>query len=149
MAWYESKPVVGSLVSIATKDSAQDEQLSEEQKDRVGDRVKNNQLKNNGAISAKKSKTSKKGPALFIGFEEREQGDGLARMMEDKIWINNSHPAYMLAKKTKQEPYHIVLCVALALSDFLESSSSPHKFIDDFLASWGRGERKTNSLLEI
>lgn len=143
------EPVIGSLISITTGNPAQEDASTEEQENASNKQSSDNQPKNPSAISAKKSKKSSKGPALSIGFEKREQGDGMARMMESKIWINSSHPAYQRVKKTKQEPYHIVFCVALALSDFLEDNSSPHKFIDDFLASWGRGEQKTNRLLEI
>lgn len=96
-----------------------------------------------------KNKKGKRGPVFSIVFEKARKDSALARMIENRIFINSSHPAYIKAQEKKQEPYHIVLCTALALSNFLEDNHSPQKFISDFLASWGRGDRTTSRLLEI
>lgn len=94
-------------------------------------------------------KEDKKGPAISVGFEKRREKDGLARMIEHKIWINTFHPAYLKAKEKKFEPYHILFCVAWVLSHFLEDNRSPQEFIDTFLASWGKERKKRNQTLNI
>ncbi len=93
---------------------------------------------------------SKKGlPSLTIGFEKRGAIDPIARMMENRIWINNSHPAYLKAKEERLDNYHIVFSTALTLSSFLEDSHSPEKFINDFLSAWGKDKKKTNTLFKV
>lgn len=94
-------------------------------------------------------KEGKKGPAISVGFEERGEGERLARMVEHKVWINTSHPAYLKAQEKKFEQYHILFSVAWALSRFLEDGRSPQEFIDSFLSSWGKERRKRNQRLKI
>lgn len=97
----------------------------------------------------KKKKPKKKGPRLSIGFEEREQNSALARMVEDKIWINTAHPAYLKAQNQGYEKYHILFCVGWSLSSFLEDNRSPQAFIDAFLASWGQDQKSPPRLWKI
>ncbi len=99
-------------------------------------------------IEKKEKKEKKRGPRLIISFEERKE-DSLARMIENTILINTSHPAYLKSKKENFEEYHILFCVAWVLSGFLEEGRSPQEFINNFLTSWAREEKKTTSLLKI
>lgn len=99
-------------------------------------------------IEKKEGEKQKRGPRLIIGFEERKE-NSLARMVENTILINTSHPAYLKSKKENFEEYHILFCVAWILSGFLEEGRSPQEFINNFLASWAREEKKTASLLKI
>lgn len=99
-------------------------------------------------VKGEKGGEKKRGPKLIISFEERKE-DSLARMVENTILINTSHPAYLKSKKENFEEYHILFCVAWVLSGFLEEGKSPQKFINNFLASWARDEKKTTSFLKI
>lgn len=96
-----------------------------------------------------KKKQGKRGPALSIGFEERGEKEALARMVENKIWLNTLHPAYLKSQKQGFEQYHILFSVAWVLSNFLEDNRSPQTFINNFLASWGKSEKTTTRLLKI
>lgn len=100
-------------------------------------------------LSNAKKKQGKQGPALSIGFEERGEKEALARMVENKIWINSLHPAYLKAQKEGFEQYHILFSVGWVLSNFLEDNRSPQTFINNFLASWGKSEKATTRLLKI
>lgn len=108
-------------------------EIEEQKKEKIEKQEEDSESKN--------KKQGKKGPALSIGFEEREE-DFLGRMIENTIWINKIHPAYLKAKKENFEEYHILFCVALILSKFLEEEKSPQEFINNFLSSWGRDEKK-------
>lgn len=103
-----------------------------------------------GTLVAKKKakKASHRAPALTIGFEEKGEAEPLARMMENQVWVNTLHPAYLKAKKEEAEGYHVLFCVAWVLSNFLETGSSPQDFINDFLSSWGRSEKRTARLFK-
>lgn len=101
------------------------------------------------AGSVKKKQKNKKGPALSIGFEDRGELQGISRMVEDKIWVNTAHPAYPKARQAGFEKYHIVLAVGLALSQFVQETTSPQQFINSFLACWGKENKITSRLLKI
>lgn len=91
--------------------------------------------------ASEKKEDKKKTPGLTIGFEENSGQPDLARIVQNTIWVNVLHPAYQKSKKERLEEYHILLCVAWALSNFIEEDRSPQDFISQFLASWAR-ERK-------
>jgi hypothetical protein len=81
--------------------------------------------------------TRRKTTALAIGYEAGTKKEPIARMIESRILINTSHPAYLKAQKQRLESYHNIFCVGWALSHYLEDDRSPQAFINDFLASWG------------
>lgn len=85
-------------------------------------------------------------PAIAIGFEENPPDAPLARMLENKIYINNRHPAYLRATNERSVSYHIALCVALELSKFLDSERQPQEFVDEFLGAWGKEKPKPMAL---
>ena len=92
--------------------------------------------KGSAAADVLANKEKKKAPGLKIGFEENSARPDLARMVQNTIWVNTFHPAYRKSKKEGLEEYHILLCVAWALSGFIEEDRSPQDFISQFLASW-------------
>ncbi|MDP2909934.1 MAG: ATP-binding protein [bacterium] len=94
-------------------------------------------------------KTIRKKPGLIIGFEDKGSKGDLSRIIENRIWINASHPAYLRARKEKLDRYHIVFCVALTLSNFLETERSPQKFINYFLSTWGKTGKRMTGVLKI
>lgn len=85
-------------------------------------------------------------PGIKIRFESSNTKE-LARMVENTIWINTSHPTFEKAKREGCQEYHIFLSVGWALSQFIEENHSPHEFISSFLASWALEEKKNLLLL--
>ncbi len=61
----------------------------------------------------------------------------LKHLLED---IRDSYPfqQYIKAANTHSENYHIILCVAWVLSNFLETEKSPLAFLYEFLRIWGQ-----------
>ncbi len=98
--------------------------------------VKEKKEKKDKDPDKKKQAKKKRSPGLSIAFEENLGQPDLARMTQDTIWVNISHPAYIRAKREETEGYHILLCVAWSLSEFIEEDRSPQEFISHFLASW-------------
>lgn len=97
----------------------------------------------------KREREKKKGvPGLTIGFEKNPAQFDLARIVKNTIWVNTAHPAYQKAQKENLEEYHLLLCVAWALSQFIEEDRSPQDFISQFFASWSR-EQDSGKTLEI
>ena len=80
----------------------------------------------------------RKRPGLMLGFLEDPARSELGWLMDSTIWINKSHSAYVKAANTHSENYHIILCVAWVLSNFLETEKSPLAFLNEFLRIWGQ-----------
>lgn len=74
---------------------------------------------------------------LDIRFESRPDDASLGRLVESTVWVNDAHPAYRRAAKTRAEPYHLALTVALALAPLAVEPAGAHAFVTDFLARWG------------
>lgn len=119
-----------------------------EEKSKEGARQKK-EYKETAKILQKENLVSKKGPALLIGLEQALENEPIARMVENKIFINTNHPAYQKAFKQGFGEYHTIFCVAWTLSHYLEDSHSPQSFINNFLAIWALDDRKTQRLLNI
>ena len=92
-------------------------------------------------------KKQSRGPAIFIGFEAGEEAGALSRMIESRILVNISHSSYVRALAAGYADYHVVVCVAWTLSQFLQEEHSMHQFINDFLSSWGKNQPKIQKLL--
>lgn len=88
----------------------------------------------------------KKIPTLAIGFEKNPSQIDLARVVKNTIWVNTLHPAYLKSHRENSEEYHIFLCVAWALSQFIEEDRSPQEFISQFLASWSQDQDNKRNL---
>jgi len=97
--------------------------------------------------TSEKAEKQKKEPKVTISFEENENKYLLGRMLENTILINKSHPAYFSALNQGFEEYHILLCVAWVLANFIEKQCSPLEFISEFFASLS--QEKQSSLFAL
>lgn len=80
--------------------------------------------------------------SLEIRFESRGEDEGLARLVESTVWVNDQHPAWHRAEASRAEGYHIALCVAMALAPLAVEAHAAHAFITAFLARWGESPGK-------
>lgn len=71
----------------------------------------------------------------------------LGRIIDDTLTINTKHPAWQKAKDFGFQEYHILLTVAVILSEFLEMQKSPQEFINRFLEAWASQEKKVEGKL--
>jgi hypothetical protein len=74
---------------------------------------------------------------LRIQFESRPDDDGLARLAESTVWVNEAHPAYRRAVASRAEGYHLALAVAMALASVAVEPAAAQPFVSAFLARWG------------
>jgi hypothetical protein len=65
--------------------------------------------------------------------EDRELG----RLVDSTVWINQSHPAFQRAERSRSIAYHTALAVALALAPLAVDRADEHAFVTEFLAQWG------------
>jgi Histidine kinase-, DNA gyrase B-, and HSP90-like ATPase len=80
--------------------------------------------------------------ALVLRFEARPDDPELGRLVENAIWINEAHPAYLRATESRSLGYHIAVTVALALAPLAVGAADEHAFLTQFLAYWGSSEKK-------
>ena len=81
---------------------------------------------------------------LTIQFESRPDDAELARLVETTIWVNDAHPAYARAVRSRSESYHVTLAVALALSKVAVDPPNERQFVLEFLARWGGARDASN-----
>jgi hypothetical protein len=74
---------------------------------------------------------------LLVQCESRPGEPELGRLVDSTIWINDAHPAYKRAVRSRSLGYHTALTVALALAPLAVEPSHEHAFITQFLAQWG------------
>lgn len=74
---------------------------------------------------------------LLVQFESRPGELERGRLVDSTIWINDAHPAYTRAVRSRSLGYHTALTVALALAPLAVEPSQEHSFITQFLARWG------------
>ena len=79
---------------------------------------------------------------LLLQFESRPGDPELGRLVDSTIWINESHPAYARANRSRAAGYHLAMAVALALAPLAGGATGEHEFITRFLAHWGGSEAK-------
>jgi len=77
-------------------------------------------------------------PKLMLAFENEPDRPELAWLVENRVVVNEGHPAYIRAKAADAEAYHTMLSVAWMLSHYLEAEKSAQQFIGQFLQNWGR-----------
>jgi hypothetical protein len=65
--------------------------------------------------------------------EDRELG----RLVDSTVWINEAHPAYVRAARSRAMGYHTALAVALALAPLAVDRAHEHEFVTEFLVQWG------------
>ena len=73
-------------------------------------------------------------------FESRSDDPELARLVDSTVWINDAHPAFTRAIRSRSLGYHTALAVALALAPLAVEAHAEHTFITQFLAHWGSAE---------
>jgi hypothetical protein len=78
---------------------------------------------------------------LLVQFESRPGDPELARLVDNTIFVNDSHPAYTRAVASRSLGYHTALAVALALAPLTVEARDEHAFITQFLAHWGGAHR--------
>lgn len=78
---------------------------------------------------------------LSLQFEERPGDPELGRLIENTVWINTSHPAYLRAEATRSTGYHVAVAVALALAPLATGGSGMQQFLTVFLTQWGEAVR--------
>lgn len=61
----------------------------------------------------------------------------LGRLVDSTVWINQAHPAYERAARSRAMAYHTALTVALALAPLAADRADEHAFVTTFLAQWG------------
>jgi len=74
---------------------------------------------------------------LLLQFESRSGDPELGRLVDNTIWINDAHPAYMRAVASRSLGYHTAIAVALALAPLAVEAHDEHAFVTQFLAQWG------------
>ena len=74
---------------------------------------------------------------MLLQFETRPGDSELGRLVDNTIWINDAHPAYLRAVASRSLGYHTALAVALALAPLAAEARDEHSFITHFLTEWG------------
>jgi hypothetical protein len=77
---------------------------------------------------------------LLVQFEARPGDSELARLVDNTIWINDAHPAYVRAAASRSLGYHTAVAVALALAPLAVEANGEHSFVTQFLAQWGAAD---------
>lgn len=75
--------------------------------------------------------------SLDVRFESLPDELSLGRLVESTVWVNEAHPAYRRALRSKAEGYHIALAVASALVPLTVEPAQSQEFVSRFLARWG------------
>jgi hypothetical protein len=80
---------------------------------------------------------------LRLQFERRPDDQEPGRLVESTIWVNEAHPAFERAHRSRSLGYHIALTVALTLAPLAAAPSDEHAFLTRFLAEWGDTETRS------
>lgn len=81
---------------------------------------------------------------LLMQFESRPGDPELGRLVDNTIWINDVHPAYLRAVASRSLGYHTALAVALTLAPLAVERHDEHAFVTQFLAQWGAAQTTKN-----
>jgi hypothetical protein len=95
----------------------------------------------------KQIKARQTGIQIVLGEINDTPSQTLGRIIDNTLTINTNHPAWQKAKTSGFGEYHILLTVAVILSEFLEMQKSPQEFINRFLAAWASQEKKAEGKL--
>lgn len=87
-------------------------------------------------------------PGLEIAFEAFDEGSVLflGRLVEERVVVNIAHPSWKRAEQLGQEPYHVLLVVALTLGEYLQSPAGMPAFVSTFLKSWSEAAESSGKL---
>lgn len=97
--------------------------------------------------SIKPIKAKQAGVQIVLGEINDTTRQILGRILDNTLTINIAHPAWKKAKSAGFQEYHILLTVAVTLSEFLEMQKSPQEFINRFLEAWAAQETKLEGRL--
>lgn len=83
---------------------------------------------------------------VFEPFEGSERGL-LAKLIEEKVIVNTAHPSWKRAQTLAQEPYHVLLAVALTLAQEVQPQGGVPAFVSEFFRAWSEASEKSGTLL--
>ncbi|MEK7161994.1 MAG: hypothetical protein AAB729_04890, partial [Patescibacteria group bacterium] len=119
-----------------------------DRKDIDDDKKKEMPPKGNEQLGVKKQvKVRQTGVQIVLGEINDASSQILGRIIDNTLTINTGHPAWKKAKTLGFQEYHILLTVAVILSEFLEMQKSPQEFINRFMAAWASQEKKDEGKL--
>lgn len=75
---------------------------------------------------------------LGIQFASHPDDPELGRLVDSTVYVNDAHPAYVRAKASRSEGYHLALSVAMALAPLAVVPSEERSFVTAFLEMWGK-----------
>jgi len=78
---------------------------------------------------------------LTLQFEARPEDRELGRLIENTVWINTAHPAWLRAESTRSTGYHVAVAVAVAIAPLATGGTGVSKFLTEFLSQWGEAVR--------
>jgi len=84
---------------------------------------------------------------VFEAFSQESERGLLGKFVEEKVIINTAHPAWLRVQHLGQEPYHVLLTVALTLGEYIQSPQGTTAFVSDFLKAWSEASEKSGRLL--
>ncbi len=76
------------------------------------------------------------GITIVLGEITDTTEPALGRLLDNVLTVNTAHPAWRKARAERLQQYHMLLVVALTLSQFLESQKTPQEFVNRFLQAW-------------
>ena len=97
--------------------------------------------------ATKPVKAKQTGIQIVLGEINDTPNQILGRIIDNTLTVNTKHPAWQKAKTSGFGEYHILLTVAVILSEFLETQKSPQEFINRFLQAWSGQEKKVEGKL--
>jgi hypothetical protein len=130
-----------------------DETGDRQPKDNTNKNPDNNQIKETSPKGTEKSgsknpvKARQTGIQIVLGEINDTPNLILGRIIDNTLTINTKHPAWQKVKTLGFQEYHILLTVAVILSEFLEMQKSPQEFINRFLQAWSTQEKKVEGTL--
>jgi len=83
---------------------------------------------------------------LGIQYATRPGDFELGRLVDSTVYVNDAHPAYVRAKASRSEGYHLALSVAMALAPLAVVPNEERAFVTAFLEMWGRAAVKGKRL---
>ena len=79
---------------------------------------------------------------LGIQYASRPDDSELGRLIDSTVYVNDCHPAYVRAKASRSEGYHLALTVAMTLAPLAVVPGEERGFVIAFLDMWGRAAAK-------
>lgn len=88
-------------------------------------------------------------PGLNIVFEDFSDSERcvLGKLVGEKVCVNTNHPAWARARTFGQEPYHVLLTVALTLGEQVQPPDGLEVFVSRFLEAWSQALERSGKLL--